>query len=311
MFFQQNELERAGADCLRKKHIENQLSQLYPQREELRRKEADLGAIRYKEEDDVRQLTTGSLAALFYAIIGQKEKKLEKEQAEAREAAVRHDAASAQLTSLEEDIARLEGERKKLLGVENLYHRLLEEKAEAIKKQPGEPNDRLTELEEQLMTLKEQYRETEEAFSAGNSAAELLDDIANQLTDAHGWGTYDLLGGGLIAGMVKHDHIDQAQNLLHSLQILLRRYRNELNDISLSLPPNINIDSFLRFADYFYDGLIADWTVLGKIEEAQQQISHTRTQVADLQSKLRAILAGQKTQLEALEEEKRRFVQQS
>jgi len=33
----------------------------------------------------------------------------------------------------------------------------------------------------------------------------------------------------------------------------------------------VNVDGFLRFADYFFDGLFADWAVLDRINQSQEQ----------------------------------------
>ena len=41
----------------------------------------------------------------------------------------------------------------------------------------------------------------------------------------------------------------------------------------------VNIDGFLRFADYFFDGLIADWSVLSRIHDSQKSVSQVANQV--------------------------------
>ena len=51
----------------------------------------------------------------------------------------------------------------------------------------------------------------------------------------------------------------------------------------------VNIDEFLRFADYFFDGLFADWAVMDEISNAQQNVKKTQSQITSLIDKLQAM----------------------
>ena len=39
------------------------------------------------------------------------------------------------------------------------------------------------------------------------------------------------------------------------------------------------MDGFLRFADYFFDGLFVDWMVLDRIQQSQAQVENTADQI--------------------------------
>ena len=52
----------------------------------------------------------------------------------------------------------------------------------------------------------------------------------------------------------------------------------------------MSIEGFLRFADYFFDGLFADWAVLDKIEESQNEVKKTVTQIEKVLNKLSKML---------------------
>ena len=54
-------------------------------------------------------------------------------------------------------------------------------------------------------------RETEEALRAGQEAHRQAQQVLDTLRSAKGWGVYDLLGGGMISGLIKHSRMDQAQ----------------------------------------------------------------------------------------------------
>ena len=89
-----------------KNQLEARRRSLQKQRGPLEEKERDLRRRLYAEQADVDRLNRRSLAALFYAVTGQKAGKLAAEEREALEAAVRHDAAVRELESLDADLRR-------------------------------------------------------------------------------------------------------------------------------------------------------------------------------------------------------------
>ena len=59
----------------------------------------------------------------------------------------------------------------------------------------------------------------------------------------------------------------------------LQRFQTELADVKVTLDTNLNVDGFLRFADYFFDGLIADWAVKDRIGRSKEQLQRTRSEI--------------------------------
>ena len=86
--------------------------------------------------------------------------------------------------------------------------------------------------------------------------------------------------------MAKHSHLDEAQDLVSELQCKLRRFKTELADIQISANMQVNVDGFLRFADYFFDGLFADWAVGDKISQSMNSFSSTKGQISSTLDKL-------------------------
>ena len=128
--------------------------------------------------------------------------------------------------------------------------------------------------------------------------------VEDSLNSAEGWGTWDLIGGGLISGMAKHSHLDDAQAGAEQLQILLSRFRSELADVKIEgRMGQVNVDGFLRFADYFFDGLIADWCVLSRIADSQESISQVKLQLSSALEKLSRLSAALHSEKLALESE--------
>ena len=79
-------------------------------------------------------------------------------------------------------------------------------------------------------------RETEEAIGAGQEAHRQARQVLDSLRSARGWGIYDLLGGGMLSGLMKHSRMDSAQQQLESLRQALERFNRELKDVRTRSP---------------------------------------------------------------------------
>ena len=243
-----------------------------------------------QQQADVDRLEGRSLSAFFYNVIGKMNEKLTQEKQEAYAARVKYDAAARELAGIEEDLHRCEAELESLQGCESRYEAVLKEKIQAVKKAGGDVAEQILKLEERTAYLESQKRELEEAISAGRAALTTADQIAGSLDSAEGWGTWDLFGGGLISDLAKHSHLDDAQASVEFLQSQLRRFKTELSDVTISADFQVNIDGFLRVADYLFDGIFADWTVLDQIHQSQAQVQNTRSQICNVLDYLHALM---------------------
>ena len=239
-----------------------------------------------QEQADVEKLEGRSLAVFFYNVIGKMDEQLNKEREEAYAARVKYDAAARELSAVEEDLLRHEGELSGLGDCERQYDAVLQEKAAAVKNAGGATAEEILKMEERLAFLESQSRELREATSAGNRALHTTDQVLSSLDSAEGWGTWDLFGGGLISDLAKHSHLDEAQGNSEHLQSQLRRFKTELADVKISANMRVNVDGFLRFADYFFDGLFADWAVLDKIGQSREQVCSTQRQIESILARL-------------------------
>jgi hypothetical protein len=71
-----------------------------------------------------------------------------------------------------------------------------------------------------------------------------------------------------------------------ALQGVLRRFKTELADINIQANMQVNVEGFLRFADFFFDGLFADWTVGEKIKDSQYSVAEVRRKIEKALDKL-------------------------
>ena len=78
--------------------------------------------------------------------------------------------------------------------------------------------------------------------------------------------------------------------MVETLQIQLRRFRTELIDVKTDSDIQIRVEGFSRFADFFFDGLFADWTVMDRIEQARSQIKRTREEIEGVLRKLDGLI---------------------
>lgn len=292
-----NSLAELREQIARFHQLEARTGALRAQRQELTRKVDDLQQKKLDEQADVDRLEGGrSLAAFFYGVIGKMDQKLTRERREAYEARVKYDAAARELAAVEDALARDEAELRQLSGCEKNYRQALDEKARTLREKGGPAAERLTGLEKELAEVERQKKELREALDAGETALRTADEILARLASAEDWATIDLVGGGFLSGMAKHSRLDEAQELVEQLQVELRRFKTELVDVSVDTDLQIEIDGFLRFADYFFDGLFADWAVMDRIDRSQEQAGQTRRQIQSVIDRLNEQLrqAGQK-----------------
>ena len=286
MTFYDEQLQELQEQIARKRQLEARVSELRAQRSTLSARVRELEAIKMQEQADVDKLEGRSLAAFFYNVIGKMDEQLDKERHEAYAARVKYDAAARELSAVEEALARYEAELAGLCDCENRYAAVLREKAGAVKVAGGAAAEEILKLEERKAFLKSQSRELREAISAGSSALNTANQVMSSLDSAEGWGTWDLFGGGLISDLAKHSHLDEAQGSIEHLQSQLRRFKTELADVKISADVQVNVDGFLRFADYFFDGLFADWAVLDKISRSKEQVQSTQRQIESVLTRL-------------------------
>lgn len=129
-------------------------------------------------------------------------------------------------------------------------------------------------------------REIEEAVQAGNVALKSLNNAKDYIHKAKGWGVVDILGGGLLTDLMKHSRIDNAKQCMNEAKRNLARFRKELDDIDEYIP-NLDIGGFFTFADFFFDGFVADIMMQTKLSEAERQVDDAIFRVNTIMERLK------------------------
>lgn len=130
-------------------------------------------------------------------------------------------------------------------------------------------------------------KEIQEAIAAGETALRSLREAENFLNSSLNWGFVDLIGGGLFTDLMKHSKMNKASSCMERAKTNLRIFQRELRDVSTVVDFRIDIGGFLTFADFFFDGIIADYLVQSKLKDAKAQVISAIHQVEALLRELR------------------------
>ena len=131
-------------------------------------------------------------------------------------------------------------------------------------------------------------QELQEAIAAGEKALESLILAKEKLNSAKSWGLFDLFGGGFLTSAIKHSKMDEAASYIEDVKQAMQRFQRELQDIKVPLDVKMEVGGFLAFADFFFDGIIADYMVQSKISDAKEQIEDAICRVDRLVNELKA-----------------------
>ena len=281
------ELEQVRQKLDRARKLSAVMEDLKAQHEERKRAAEDALKVLYREQEDVEELERLSFASFLARIRGEQAERLDQERREAVAAKARYDAARRDLEDLEARFRAAQEERAGREGLRGRWKALMEEKEELLCQAGGERAKRLIQIGCDLDSLGSQIRELDEAICAGKDVGYALDQMIGQLDSAAGWGTWDILGGGMLATMAKHGRMNDAQNAAFQARQAISRFRTELADVSQLRVPDLQVGEFTSFADYFFDGLFVDLYIQDKIGTARRSAEETAAQVEDLLSQLR------------------------
>lgn len=131
------------------------------------------------------------------------------------------------------------------------------------------------------------YQEIQEAIEAGQRALQSLNQAKKALNSARGWGFIDLLGDNMISGVLKHERIHSAKKCVEQAKRDFSIFQRELADVQSVPGLDINIDDFLIFADFFFDGFIADIFVQSRINQARKRIDEAIVQTENILRRLK------------------------
>ncbi|MCT8138076.1 hypothetical protein H1D32_10095 [Anaerobacillus sp. CMMVII] len=303
------DLEEIKERQWKKRKYEEHLTRAKNYLQEEKRKAETLKSQLMKEKKDVDKLERVSLSNIFYTIIGKKLEKLDKEQQEVLAAELKYEEALETMKEVEEEIAVLSSQLESVRHADRDYQLLLIEKEKLIHDEASIWSDQLYELSDKQADLKASLKEYQEAIVAGNSTSLALSTALTSLDKARNWSTWDMIGGGMISTAIKHGHIDDAKNYVHQAQTRLRLFQEELKDVINHDHIDLQFSGMLTFADYFFDGLIVDWVVHGKITDSIKQVESTKATVDRLLRQLLEQQNKREIELKQIEIERKQILE--
>lgn len=138
----------------------------------------------------------------------------------------------------------------------------------------------------EIMERDQKLKEIREALDAGKMTLHHLDNARAQLDSASNFGFADMLGFDLIGGIGKHMKIGNAKRELEMAKQQVVSFQKEIKDVQGILDFQIDMGDFLTFADFLFDGILADVFVQSKIEEAKKQVDVASWQIHKVMDEL-------------------------
>lgn len=149
-----------------------------------------------------------------------------------------------------------------------------------------------------------------EAMKAGTKSLECIDAVVAGLQQAHNWGQWDMSGRNPMSNHLKYTAIDKAKDWAYEANRQLKVFEKELMDVYHNIPDDfrLQLDSFNRFIDVFFDNLITDWIIQQKIYNALNNTLNIRDKVIRMIKTLE--LEGPKVDqsISALETQKKEYI---
>ena len=306
-----SKLEQSRQNIGKYQRLGSKLTDYHKQLKELEDKKTNLQTELKKEERDYDNLLKKSLNNLFLEMLGKMETREQKEYQDVIAVKLKLEETENQLINLKSSIHQLEEERASLYGCEREYEELSRLKYRQLSENNTESAEKIHSYEEQIQSLKCTLTEIKEAEAAGRAVLAKIEIAEEKLDSAHGWGTWDILGGGLISDVMKHSYLDDAQAAVNSIQTLLHHFHTELADIKLDENLSVQIDGFTKFADFFFDGIFSDWAVQSRINSSIEDIASLHSNIDRVMDKLNALRKTAESNLIRTEEQLKNFIENS
>lgn len=129
--------------------------------------------------------------------------------------------------------------------------------------------------------------EIDEAIVAADESLDWLDKAYDSINSARNWGIVDIVGGGFFSTMIKRNKMEDASYYMEMARKSLLKFKDELEDIDDA--SDMDFGGLLSFADYFFDGFLADFFVQNQINDAKYKIEKAIKAVTDIRQRLVAV----------------------
>ncbi|MBQ9780539.1 MAG: hypothetical protein IJW00_06305 [Clostridia bacterium] len=241
------------------------------------------------EQEEADALQSGSLTLLLYTLLGMKEDKINKEEAEALAAKAAYETAKAELDHVLNRQVELRAEIRSLGNCERDYDEMVAKKKAWLMAKEVTVNAEVEALEAEKAAIMRDTKELKEAMESGQYALRVAKSVMDALTQAQYLSIMDTQAPrssryGTISAAIRDTEIDHEKrntlirldNSIQTLGKYLQDFAAELKDLaSLSADdaPTTRLGGGLIFADRWLDGLISELMVDSKLCKIEEQMS--------------------------------------
>jgi len=284
------QLEALAYQMQEKKRLESEIKVLEARIAEFSKSLYTYDYERKKCLEELETLESGGIRTFFARISGRLDERIKNKKQESEAAYARYESAAKELSELHAKLEQLKANLQPIRSCETDYYHILQKKKESLKASGSESAQRLNSLESETIALQRKKVEISEAISTGKAALSSAESVLKSLGSANNMATWDMIGGGMVSDLLKHRNLDRAQHLTRQLKHHLDSFKAELSDVSFDAEIRVSIDGFIRFADYFFDGILVDWAVkdrihrsISEIRQIQSSIKSTLTYLTNMQ----------------------------
>lgn len=227
-----------------------------------------------EEERDVHKLENLSLTKILSYLRGSHDDDVARETAEHEAAQYEYRTRQARAEADQRNVDHLRGRLDELGDVTARHARAMTAKEQWLHGNGAPVSARLSEIAERRGRLTAELGEIGEAQHAGKQALADLRTAAERIDSARSWSAYDTwFDGGMFASMIKHDRLDEVAVCLRSADRELRTFTTELADVHMQGVQLLELDSFTRTLDVWFDNFFTDFMVRDQIIEAQEKVA--------------------------------------
>ncbi|MCA1320619.1 hypothetical protein LC085_11920 [Bacillus tianshenii] len=297
------------AEIRKKEKWDNQLKHYRIELADLEKDVLNLENTLEMEQKDVERLEGFSVTKFFLTLRGTADERLEEEKKEVAAVQLRLEEARLAKKEVMDLINDLEDKLNHAGNVEKDYEKLFATKEQYLKESNSRTSTFLYESYEKEADVKALQKELNEAIHAGTKVNDALKRAIDSLEKAKGWGTVDMIGGGLLSTALKHGHMDDSSGHVHEAQYLMRKFQKELLDLNQTATMELEVSGLLKFSDYFFDGIIMDMLVQDKITISLENTKRQQNDISRLLSNLRVQLGQKNRELDRILSERKEFVE--
>ncbi len=125
-----------------------------------------------------------------------------------------------------------------------------------------------------------------EIIKLANKSLEALENAKIDLKSASGWGVIDILGGGLLTSLIKHNDMDDEQIHMNQAKESLMKLSDELKTMNHNLDFQFDVLDFTDTLDIFVDNIFSDLLVQNSISQAREKIDEVIKKVKEIKNQL-------------------------